>query len=152
MLEGEGWTFSLQRLAVVPAPGMSANLGAATMVDLGFRDGAHFLAARAAPGERLWTAVAAPRNISVEARLADGRGVIDDPLGDESDPEIAHRFARIQGSEQNGIDRSDTETFRVTIGDRQLDIAIVEAEMFDARYGIVTESAPESVYGGWRLP
>ena len=151
-IKGPDWIFSLQRQAITPTPGTSANLGAAALVDVGKRDAVHLLAVRSTSSERLWASVSAPSRISVRIRLAESCAITDQPIVPFAGPEILHRFARIEGADHEGFDRSDGNPIHVTIGSDHLEIAILDAPDFDGRFGAPPEPAEPSVYDLRRLP
>jgi hypothetical protein len=149
-LRGRGWTLSLQRSRACAEPGRSSNLGAAALVPLG-RGPARRAAARLARDERLWIAVTAPSGVKVEARLADGRVLDDEILGDGGEGPAVHRLMRIAGEAQVGVGREDAVT--VDIGACSVGIEMLCAEEFEARFGPAgTVEGDPAVYEGWRLP
>jgi hypothetical protein len=152
-VSGKGWTLSLQRQAGSPRPGVSSNLGAAPLARLGGRGAVRRLAARLAPGERLWVAVMAPRGTEVAARLHDGRALADEVLADPQGDEVIHRLARTEGSDRDGVDRGDSDALTVTVGSgRRLEIELVDAADFDAQFGPPPPDGDPPAYAGWRLP
>ena len=151
-VRGRGWAVSLQRLRGEPIAGVSPNLGAAPMVALPRRGRAWRFAVRAALGERLWVAVETTLDATVRARLSSRQRLVDNLLRNSETQTAIHRLARIDGSDQEGIDPTEATGLSLYVGHADLKIEFVAAHVFDAEYGGLPDALEPQVYSGWRLP